>query len=132
MHNSVVEGVWLLDGILILSGEIENDVDISDELGVADHGRVIRLPIVGLKDYEGLFGQWDSKLNDYYLRVWKIMPLNLFFLQVPLFRGSKSLKNYVNRSLFILVVFLISCSTSPTFSGMGGLIPVPTRGTSLT
>lgn len=66
-----------------------------------------------------------------YFRVWNTTPLNLFFLHVPLFNGSKSLKNYLYLSLLTFDVLLIYYRTWPTFSGMNPLLPVPLLGTSL-
>lgn len=57
-------------------------------------------------------------------------PLNLFFLHVPLFKGSKSLKNYLYLILFVFEVLLIYSNTCPTFSGIKPLAPVPTLGIS--
>jgi len=57
--------------------------------------------------------------------------LNLFFLHVPLFKGSKSLKYSLYLIRLILDVFLIYARTSSTFSGANALCPVPLLGTSL-
>lgn len=77
-----------------------------------------------------LMGLYD-KMSKYF-NVWWTTPLNLFFLQVPLLRGSKSLKYYLYRIRLILDVFLIYSNTCSTFSGIRPRVPVPFLGMSLT
>ena len=62
MHDSIIEGSWLLSGVFVFCGEVENNVNVMNEVIVVDHCVVSGLSVVGLKDSKGFLREGNSKI----------------------------------------------------------------------